>query len=155
NYDPRTRPWYIDAFKFDRTLITGPYIFYATGSPGYTLRIPLREGRRGVAAGDILLNQSETMLAKQRLGQSGTAFLFNDDERIVAHPQMSELTTLQAKGGVDELPRVGDLNLIGLTKAIKLWKDGSHAPQFFRDDTGRNYVAAFQRIETAGNANVR
>jgi hypothetical protein len=32
------------------TLLTGPYIFLATAEPGYTLRKPPREGRRGVIA---------------------------------------------------------------------------------------------------------
>lgn len=155
NYDPRTRPWYIDAFKFEGTLVTGPYIFYATGSPGYTLRIPLREGRRGVAAGDILLNQTEAMLTRQRLGQSGFAFLFNDDDRVVAHPGMSDLTKSQGQERIGELPRIGDLDLPDLTRAIKLWRDGGRAQQFFEDDAGRSYVAAFQRIQTTGAANVR
>jgi adenylate cyclase len=42
-YDPRRRPWYIDAFKDETTLLTGPYVFYATGQPGYTLRTRLKE----------------------------------------------------------------------------------------------------------------
>ena len=44
NYDPRQRPWYRDAFKDDGNVLTGPYVFFATGQPGYTLRLPLREG---------------------------------------------------------------------------------------------------------------
>src|SRR3954468_23141588 len=46
SYDPRQRPWYIDAFKDEKTLLTGPYIFFATGEPGYTFHTQLREGRR-------------------------------------------------------------------------------------------------------------
>jgi adenylate cyclase len=91
SYDPRQRPWYVEAFKDEKTLLTGPYVFYATGQPGYTLRIPLHEGRRGVVAGDLLLNRLEAMLNQQRLGQSGLAFLFNDADRVVAHPEMSRL----------------------------------------------------------------
>src|SRR5258708_23058734 len=56
-YDPRQRPWYIEAFKDEKTLLTGPYVFYATGQPGYTLRIPLREGSRGVVAVENPLSQ--------------------------------------------------------------------------------------------------
>jgi adenylate cyclase len=81
SYDPRTRPWYLDALRRQNTLITGPYIFFATGQPGYTLRIPLREGRPGVVAGDILLARTEAMLLNQRLGRSSLAFLFDDADR--------------------------------------------------------------------------
>jgi adenylate cyclase len=152
NYDPRRRPWYLDALTHEDTLITGPYVFYATGLPGYTLRIPLREGRRGVVAGDILLSKTEAMLLNQRLGRSGFAFLFDDADRVVAHPEMSKLAaTPNDKSG---LPRIDDLKMPGLTRAILRWRAGGPAQQFFRDG-GRSYVAAFQRIETAGSANLR
>src|SRR5579871_1849465 len=151
-YDPRTRPWYVDAMGHENTLITGPYIFYATGLPGYTLRIPLREGRPGVVAGDILLSRTEAMLLNQRLGRSSSAFLFDDANRIVAHPQMSDLLT--ARSDLNALPRIDDLKIPGLTRAIVRWRVSGVAQQFFRNG-GRSYVAAFQPIETAGSANVR
>ncbi|KRR09118.1 adenylate cyclase [Bradyrhizobium jicamae] len=153
SYDPRQRPWYIEAFRDAKTLLTGPYLFFATGQPGYTLRIPLREGRRGVVAGDILLDQSEAMLNQQRLGQSGVAFLFNDSDRIVAHPRMGELMAqIQER---DELPTLDAVRLAGLASAIKAWRGGGPAEQFFTDRTGRTYVAAFHLIETSGSANIR
>src|SRR6185312_3381226 len=109
-YDPRKRPWYVEAFKDGKTLLTGPYIFYATGEPGYTLRIPLKEGRRGVVAGDILLNRFEDMLGQQRLGKSGLAFLFNDSDRIVGHPDMSRLMEQMPERG-DDLPKLDAVKL--------------------------------------------
>lgn len=151
NYDPRRRPWYIDAFKDETTLLTGPYTFFATGEPGYTLRIPLNQGRRGVVAGDILLNQSEEMLNRQRLGKSGQAFLFNAAGQVVAHPQMSEL--LGDRAG--ELPTLDAINLPGLLPAIQAWRNDGQPHQFFRGKAGRTYVAAFDKIDTAGTANIR
>ena len=68
DYDPRKRPWYVDAFKSEGTLLSGPYVFFATGQTGYTLRMPLKKGRRGVVAGDILLSRTEALLDQQRLG---------------------------------------------------------------------------------------
>jgi len=153
-YDPRQRPWYVEAFKNDKTLLTGPYVFYATGEPGYTLRTPLKEGRRGVVAGDVLLNRFEDMLAEQKLGQSGQAFLFNDDERIVGHPAMNRLMAA-IPGRQDELPKVDALQLPALVPIIRSWRDGGRAQQFFDDGAGRTYVAAVHRLDTAGSANVR
>jgi len=153
-YDPRQRPWYVEAFKNDKTLLTGPYVFYATGEPGYTLRTPLKEGRRGVVAGDVLLNRFEDMLADQKLGQSGLAFLFNDAERVVGYPGMNQLMA-EIPGRQDELPKVDALKLPGLVPIIRSWRDGGPAQQFFDDAAGRTYVAAVHRLETAGSANVR
>jgi adenylate cyclase len=153
-YDPRQRPWYVEAFKNDKTLLTGPYVFYATGEPGYTLRTPLKEGRRGVVAGDVLLNRFEDMLAEQKLGQSGQAFLFNDAERIVGHPGMNRLMA-EMPGRQDELPQIGALKLPALVPIIRSWRDGGPAQQFFDDAAGRTYVAAVHRLDTTGSANVR
>ena len=152
-YDPRQRPWYIDAFKDETTLLTGPYVFYATGQPGYTLRTRLKEGRRGVVAGDLLLNRLEEMLGQQRLGQSGLAFLFNDANRVVGHPEMDRLMDQTEPG--ETLPNIGVIRLDGLAQAIQSWRRGGGAQQFFADQTGRAYVAAFHRVETAGPANIR
>jgi len=153
DYDPRQRRWYSDAFRREGTLLTGPYLFFATGLPGYTLRIPLKEGRRGVVAGDILLSQSEALLRRQQLG-SGTAFLFNDDGRIVAHPEMSKLMT-DFGGHGDELPKIEATNLPGLSQAVQAAEAGGHTHQFLSSKAGRTYVAAFQKVESAGAANIR
>ena len=153
-YDPRQRPWYVEAFKNDKTLLTGPYVFFATGEPGYTLRTPLKEGRRGVVAGDVLLNRFEDMLAEQKLGQSGLAFLFNDAERIVGHPAMSRLMA-EIPERQDDLPQFGALALPAMAPIIRSWRNGGPAQQFFDDDAGRTYIAAVHRLETTGSANVR
>ncbi|WP_342730158.1 adenylate/guanylate cyclase domain-containing protein [Bradyrhizobium sp. B117] len=153
-YDPRQRPWYVEAFRTDKTLLTGPYVFYATGEPGYTLRTPLKEGRRGVVAGDVLLNRFEDMLAEQKLGQSGLAFLFNDAERIVGHPEMSRLMA-EIPERQDDLPQIGGLKMPALVPIIRSWRNGGPAQQFFADGAGRTYIAAVHRLDTTGSANVR
>ena len=153
-YDPRKRQWYVEAFKNDKTLLTGPYVFYATGEPGYTLRLPLKEGRRGVVAGDILLNGLEDMLKQQQLGASGLAFLFNGANRIVGHPEMNRLMNEMPERG-DDLPGIDAIKLPGLAPAIKSWRDSGRAQQFFEDATGRTYVAAIHHIDSAGPADIQ
>jgi adenylate cyclase len=153
SYDPRQRQWYIEAFRTTGTLLTGPYVFYATGEPGYTLRTPLQEGRRGVVAGDILLNRLEDMLVQQRLGKSGLTFLFDNAGRIVAHPEMGRLIEAMPERG-DDLPKLDAIPLRGLDGAIQAWREGNGAQQFF-EEAGRTYVAAFHRIATTGSANIR
>lgn len=154
SYDPRKRQWYVEAFQNDKTLLTGPYIFYATAEPGYTLRMPLKEGRRGVVAGDILLGGLEDMLRQQQLGASGLAFLFDDSGRIVGHPQMGRLMDEMPERRND-LPKLAAIRLSGLGPAIQSWRETGRPQQFFADAAGHDYVAAFHRIETAGDANIR
>jgi len=155
DYDPRKRPWYADAFKDDGNLLTGPYVFYASGEPGYTLHVPLLHGRRGVVAGDMLLHEASSMLIRQRLGKSGRAFLFDDSDRIVAHGRMAELLKVRTDASTGGLPPIDTLGQPALHKAIRAWRAGGAPQQFFSDETGRDFVAAFQKIQSAGNANIR
>ena len=153
DYDPRARPWYKGAYEPDARPLTDPYLFFATGAPGYTLRMPLGAGRHGVVAGDILLGEAEEMLRKQQLGKSGFVVLFDDAGQVLAHPQMSSLLEPSLRSGaVGVLPRLDAIDTIGLSKAVNSWRGGGNAQQFFSDRSGRAYVAAFRSVETAGLA---
>ena len=98
DYDPRERPWYKDADRRDGSSLTGPYVFFATGKHGYTVQRPLEQGKGGVVGGDLLLDVTQELLKKERLTPSGIAFLFDDEDRILAHPRMSELLGREARG---------------------------------------------------------
>ncbi|WP_245318555.1 hypothetical protein [Bradyrhizobium sp. DOA1] len=63
DYDPRRRPWYAGAFEKDLRPLTEPYIFFAIGQPGYTLRMPIPGSPRGVVAGDILTGKPKRCCA--------------------------------------------------------------------------------------------
>ena len=155
-YDPRERPWFKGAYEPDAGLLTEPYMFFATGEAGYTLRVPIAEGRRGVVAGDIFLTEAQTMLRKQQLGQSGLAFLFDDAGRVLAHPDMTRLmATARVQGRSDGLPRLSDIDTIGMSGVIASWRKGGVAQRFFRDGEGRTYAAAIRPIALAGPANLR
>lgn len=156
DFDPRNRPWYAGAFDANASLLTEPYIFHETGDIGYTLRLPIIGGRQGVVAGDILLTEAEAMLRKQQLGHSGIAFLFDDKDRVLAHPDMSRwLDTTSIPDKLSELPRLSSVDTIGATAAIKAWRQTGVAQQFFDDSNGRAYAAAFRPIEMAGSVNLR
>ena len=154
SYDPRQRPWYVEAFKDDKTLLTGPYIFYATGEPGYTLRTPLKEGRRGVVAGDMLLNRSggHAGRAEARPIRTGVPV-----QRCRAHrrPSRDEPPDGRRCRAERRLPEIGAIRLPGWRRSIQVLAEGRPAQQFFADAAGRTYVAAFHALETAGPANIR
>ncbi len=156
DYDPRDRPWYQDASRNDGSLLTGPYIFFATGKHGYTIRLPLKQGKQGVVAGDVLLDATEELLNKEKLTESGVAFLFDDANRILAHPQMSELLKREAAiHGEGTLPRLRADDMSGVLNGIQAWRASGVAQQVFRDPGGRLYAAAFREIPIAGSANLR
>jgi adenylate cyclase len=152
DYDPRERPWYKDADRRDGSWLTGPYVFFATGKQGYTVQSALEQGRGGVIAGDLLLNVTQELLKREQLTQSGVAFLFDDDDRILAHPKMSEMLGREVSGTI---PRLRETDMAGVLKAIRAWRESGITQQFFLDPAGRLYAAAFQAIPHSGPANLR
>src|SRR5271168_1250130 len=149
DYDPRQRPWYKDAGRRDGTWLTGPYVFFATGKQGYTVQLELDQGRAGVIAGDLLLDATQELLKREQLTPSAVAFLFDDDDRILAHPKMSEIMGREVSG---TLPRLRETDMAGVLKAIRAWRANGISEQFFRDPAGRLYAAAFRTILNSGPA---
>ena len=152
DYDPRERPWYKDADRRDGSSLTGPYVFFATGKHGYTVQRPLDLGKGGVVGGDLLLDVTQELLKRERLTPSGMAFLFDDEDRILAHPRMSELLGREEPG---TLPRLREADMAGVRGAIRAWQANEVAQPFFRDPAGRHYAAAFQTIPRSGTAGLR
>ncbi len=151
DYDPRERPWYKDADRRDGSWLTGPYVFFATGKQGYTVQLALDQGN-GVIAGDLLLDVTQELLKRERLTKSGVAFLFDDDDRILAHPRMSEMLGREVSGTI---PHLRETDMAGVLKAIRAWRADGSSEQFFWDSAGRLYATAFQSIPNSGPANLR
>ena len=149
DYDPRERPWYKDASRRDGTWLTGPYVFFATGKQGYTVQLALEQGSGGVVAGDLLLDATQELLKREQLTPSSVAFLFDDDDRILAHPKMSEIMGREVSG---TLPRLRETDMAGVLMAIRAWRANGMSEQFFRDLAGRLYAAAFRTILNSGPA---
>jgi adenylate cyclase len=119
---------------------------------GYTVRLALDQGRAGVIAGDLLPDATEQLLKREQLTPSGVAFLFDDDDRILAHPRMSEMLGREVSGTI---PRLRETDMAGVLTAIRTWRATGILEQFFRDPADRLYAAAFQTIPQSGPAHLR
>jgi len=156
NYDPRKRPWYDGVFEPDTSALTAPYVFHLTDNVGYTLRMPIGNDRAGVVAGDIQIDEAETMLRQQGLGRSGVAFLFDEADRVIAHPELSRwLSAREGQGQLPELPHLDDIDAVGASTAIREWRRTGVTEQFFTDRHGREYLASLRSIAFAGTADLR
>ena len=80
DYDPRLRPWYIDAIGSDKEIVTEPYLFYFVRQVGITIAYMVQQSD-AVIAGDVTLYHLSKTLA---------------DYKPTAH---SELILLEKKDG--------------------------------------------------------
>ena len=89
-YDPRTRPWYQDTAKADRTYLTAPYLDQISNSLVISPIVPVHgaDGKLfGVTGGDVSLDTLVKIINSIRLDDLGYAFLVAKDGTVLVHPQ--------------------------------------------------------------------
>ena len=86
-YDPRKRPWYQDAVKADKMVLTDPYADASTGNLIISAAIPVKKDGKlyGVAASDFSLTSLVDMVNSVDMGGKGSAFLVKQDGTILVH----------------------------------------------------------------------
>jgi adenylate cyclase len=87
-YDPRTRPFYVEAVRARRRIWTQPYVFFE-GVPGITCAEPViaADGTvRGVFTIDFDLNQLSKFVRELRFTEHGRVAVLAADGTVLAHP---------------------------------------------------------------------
>ena len=144
-YDPRTRPWFVGAFDPDAGPIIDIYMSYYLRVPLYTVRAPLGSGVRGVIAADILLTDLNYALNDVKVGKSGVVFLFDDQDRLVAHPNMAELMKASASADPPAVPRLENLTVDEHLWIVENWKRTGRSG-YEIEAGGRNFVVSFEEV---------
>ncbi|KNY35032.1 methyl-accepting chemotaxis protein [Agrobacterium sp. SUL3] len=87
-YDPRKRPWYLDAVKAGKPVLTEPYTDASTGGLVITAAMPVSvDGKlAGVTGSDFSLDSLVKMIKSVDAGTDGYAFLVSKDGKILIHP---------------------------------------------------------------------
>lgn len=100
-YDPRTRPWFINASRDLSTIWTDPYIFFSSRQPGITIAAPvLGAGAevKGAIGVDIEISMISSFLSRLRIGTNGKALIVHKNGDVIAHPQLDLIKTENADG---------------------------------------------------------
>ncbi|MGO4889993.1 cache domain-containing protein [Anaerobacillus sp. MEB173] len=132
DYDPRSRPWYLDGIKSNSIAwtdvyqsVTGEYIISTASKV-------INEGRViGVISMDISLSVLVTMIDSINIGDTGYATVIDRNGKIIAHPMQeqigSDITQLTYYNEIEKENRVGMIShnidgqdaLIGFSKNEK------------------------------------
>lgn len=93
-YEPRERPWYIEAAAGDGLIWTDPYVFFTAQVPGITSAVPVRNADgalQGVVGVDLELGALSSFLASLDLGEQthGHATIINQAAEVIAFPDPS------------------------------------------------------------------
>ncbi|MGC9494573.1 cache domain-containing protein, partial [Vibrio genomosp. F10] len=91
-YDPRERPWYKDALKENKQIVTSAYQDAITNELLVTIAEPVYQGSKlaGVVGADVLIKQLVSDVINLDVGHNAYAALIeSNDGTFLAHPDQS------------------------------------------------------------------
>lgn len=97
-WDPRARPWYIDAKNAGQLIITAPYADSATGAILVSIATPVRDKGQFIGAifYDVSLAALAELVNRVQLFDAGYVFIVSGDGTTIAHPK-TELNGMPMK----------------------------------------------------------
>ncbi|HCN98494.1 MAG TPA: chemotaxis protein, partial [Leclercia sp.] len=123
DYDPTIRPWYQQAVKEDRAIVTAPYVDTGTKKLVVTFAVPVKENGelKGVLAGDVAMDSVIANVRGIRPTPASSGLLIDSDGTVIA----ANDPALTLKAFTDVISGV-DLNVL---------KSGKSAEGQFNDAT--------------------
>lgn len=141
-YDPRQRPWFIQAMQKRGLIYTDIYVFNAPGTPGLTAADVILDRDQnviGVFGANITIQVVSEFLKQQKIGKSGKEMILTPTGKIIAYPDQNIITSTEISEGRDF---VSDLkNPVFSTAFRKFQKSGSR--KFFFDSDQKTYMGFF------------
>lgn len=88
-WNPRVRPWYIDAKNFDKLIITAPYADSASGEILVSIATPVKDNGEFIGAifYDVSLVGLAELVNEVKLFNAGYLFIISGDGTTIAHPE--------------------------------------------------------------------
>ncbi|WP_277206779.1 methyl-accepting chemotaxis protein [Vibrio misgurnus] len=89
DYEPRTRPWYLDAKQQRKMVVTEPYVDATTKQTVISIGAPLIDQRqfKGAIFFDVELTELADLVNSVNLFDAGYLFIVTKDGSTIAHPQ--------------------------------------------------------------------
>ncbi|WP_413471920.1 methyl-accepting chemotaxis protein [Shewanella baltica] len=96
NYDPRVRPWYMDAKAAGKMIMTAPYVSATLKKQVVTIAEPVMSSGQliGVAAANLTIDQLTDAVQRLEVPGEGYTLMVDNAGLIISHPN-SQLNTQQ------------------------------------------------------------
>lgn len=138
-YNPTERPWFISAQGEDEAIITEPYVFFSSQEPGVTTAVRVMNDSGeflGVVGVDTNLSELSAFLGDLRLGENGTAFIFNRAGEVIATGSEQELQQPDGEGfRLARVDEIGNPTLQQSFERAQSFEALSQNPEFFVIDS--------------------
>lgn len=141
DYDPRHRPWYRRAVDTGTTSFTTPYIDFVTNELVIAMVSPIEiEGKfRGVMGADTVLDTLVANLATVKVGDTGYAFIVNDNGTILVHPNQDYVLKVRLQDTDPSLAKILDHFDRSPTGTLAYRRNGESQLLAYRKISGSNW----------------
>ncbi len=113
-YDPRARPWYLDAVESGSLIWTEPYMFFTSGRPGVSAAINLsnQDGEAiGVIGVDVYISDLSSFIEMSGDNYLGSAIIFDENRHVIAYSSGSYLKSIAGLKAPPLLEDITDASL--------------------------------------------
>jgi methyl-accepting chemotaxis protein len=95
DWDSRTRPWYQEPIKNNKTVVLPPYLDLSTNRTIISIATPVHKDGQifGALSGDLYLDSLIEDVLKTQIGGFGYAFMLNSNGESVIHPNKDLINT--------------------------------------------------------------
>ena len=153
-YDARTRRWYRETVKAERSWISPPYLAFSIGAPVITVSAPLRGKVTGVLAADLKLDTFSDFVQAQRPGEHGIVVIFDSNGSLIAHPNFAQFVVdAMTHPSQPQLPNVKEINSGVVAAVLRKSKGRDQYDGSIRDDQGRDYLFKVAKFTLGENYN--
>ncbi|MGD9535666.1 MAG: HD domain-containing phosphohydrolase [Alphaproteobacteria bacterium] len=148
-YDPRQRPWFMDAMQADGIVRTAPYVYFLSEEMGVTIARRAKGGGAVVGA-DFTLESLSFALANQPVPRSTQMVLYTGDGVVLAYQEPGALRPVSKRGEI-KVPGLSDLNQPALTMlAVLDWNGRTSVPVEYAIGD-EDWIGRVIPIESAGS----
>lgn len=147
DYDPRVRPWYLQAKKEKKTIWTDIYYYKPIPDLGITVATPAyRHGKfYGVFGIDVNLKYLAELINKQRIREHGFCFIITKKGKLIVYPDHDVFATASPKKF--EFLNVHDIPIPLISQSLdKFYKSGEKKQVFPFEYNGATYMVSYEPV---------
>lgn len=146
HYDPRSRPWFVDASGQPATVLTRPYVFFTTREIGLTMAQRSVDGA-AVIGMDVSVNDLASESRDLRMTAGTEIAVIDDQGSVVAYPELQRVIVRDG-----EAVRLSRINELGIPSLERLYADlpQDTRPQSYQVDGETWYGMRVQLTNLAG-----
>lgn len=146
-YDPRMRPWFVEASAKSTTALTRPYVFFTTREIGVTMAQRSVDGGSVIGI-DVSVNDLASETQDLRMTPGTEIAVVDDQGIVVAYPDLQR--AIVHEGQTVRLSRVAELGIPSLEHLYADPSQGPH-PQPYQVDGKTWYGIRLQLTSLAGH----